>query len=173
MCQSRRHLANLDDFARRILDRHPGESRGPEVGPTEAENPLKDGIPAFPGMTKDRLFIRPSSSMISRSFLEISCIFPAPQIHFKGGKPKYHPLRTDLSSRPSDSFGQSGYLRADCKDRRPVHGPDGGLRHGRPSAGERSPLAAGDQPQGRNQRSVARGRSNPPAPAPSKGGNPV
>jgi hypothetical protein len=59
-------LAPFDGFVKSLLDRHPGEGRGPDIVPAQAGNysilmnscfHRKPWIPAFAGMTKSRIFI--------------------------------------------------------------------------------------------------------------------
>jgi hypothetical protein len=45
----------FDDLVKSLLERHPGESRGPDVVPTKVGNHLKDWIPVFTGNPGFRL----------------------------------------------------------------------------------------------------------------------
>jgi hypothetical protein len=45
----------LDDLVKSQMSRHPGESRGPDVVPTEVGSHLKDWIPVFTGNPGFRL----------------------------------------------------------------------------------------------------------------------
>jgi hypothetical protein len=46
---------NPDDLVKSLLERHPGESRGPDVVPTKVGNHIKDWIPVFTGNPGFRL----------------------------------------------------------------------------------------------------------------------
>jgi hypothetical protein len=47
--------AITDDLVKSLLERHPGESRGPDVVPTKVGNHLIDWIPVFTGNPGFRL----------------------------------------------------------------------------------------------------------------------
>ncbi|MCX5914281.1 MAG: hypothetical protein NTV04_20395 [Deltaproteobacteria bacterium] len=52
---AKKELAKLDDLVKSLLERHPGESRGPDVVPTKVGNHLIDWIPVFTGNPGFRL----------------------------------------------------------------------------------------------------------------------